>query len=144
MPIRLSTVAAEPAVTATLTAGLVTAGGVAAFLSAADLPDGWGWMQTVLPAGIFVIYAVVGLVIRPLVTPNAKVKQLQAAALTGSSLPPTTRTNGGTGHNVRKIDPARADVEQAFGAEKDERIVQPKQGGYQGGDVTPPDRPSLT
>jgi len=62
-----------------------------------------------------------------------------AGTLTGSSLPPTTRTNGGTGHNVRKIDPTRADLEQAFGAEKDERIVQPKQGGYRGGDVTPTD-----
>jgi len=136
MPLRLSTVASEPAVTATLTAGLVTAGGVAAFLSAADLPDGWGWMQTVLPAGIFIIYAVVGLVIRPLVTPNAKVKQ-QVAALTGSSRPPTTRTNGGTGHNVRKVE--RADVRQAFDAEEDERIVKPPQGGYRGGDVTPTD-----
>jgi hypothetical protein len=62
-----------------------------------------------------------------------------SATLTGSSLPPTTRTNGGTGHNVRKIDPARADLQQAFGAEKDERIAEPKQGGYRGGDVTPPD-----
>jgi len=63
-----------------------------------------------------------------------------AATLTGSSLPPSTRTNGGTGTNMRVVDPVkRADVQQAFYAEKDERIVQPKQGGYRGGDVTPPD-----
>jgi hypothetical protein len=64
----------EPAITATVTAGLTTAIGVGAALNAIDLPRGWDWAETVLPVVIFVAYLIVGLVIRPLVVPTAKLR----------------------------------------------------------------------
>lgn len=64
----------EPAMLATLTGGLTTALTVGAFLNAADMPAGWGWMETTIPVGIFLLYLIVGLVIRPLVVPAAKLR----------------------------------------------------------------------
>jgi hypothetical protein len=62
----------EPAIVATVTAGLATAAGVGAALNAVDLPGGWDWLETWLPIIVFVAYIVTGLVIRPFVTPTAK------------------------------------------------------------------------
>lgn len=70
----------EPAVAATVTAGLATAAGVVAALNAADMPAGWGWVKTGLPIAVFVVYVLTGLVIRPLVVPTAKLRGQRPAA----------------------------------------------------------------
>ena len=67
----------EPAITATVTAGLGTALAVGAALNAAGLPPDWAWMGTWVPAGIFVAYLLAGLVIRPMVVPVAKLRNTQ-------------------------------------------------------------------
>lgn len=86
----------EPAVTATVTAGIATAAGVAAALNAADMPDGWGWMETWVPVGIFLVYLLVGLVIRPLVIPAKKAAdQVAAERLTPAGPPSNVRPVGG-------------------------------------------------
>jgi hypothetical protein len=67
-----------------------------------------------------------------LVRDPAAANPTAAATLTGPNQP-TTYTNGGTGSNVRMVDQQRENMRQA------EPEFGPKQGGYRGGDVTPPD-----
>lgn len=126
----------EPAITATVTAGLVTAASVGAALNAADMPAGWDWMETVVPIGLFLAYLLVGLVIRPLVVPNAKVKELQAAVTELKLAPPS---------NVNRLPRTGGITDPAAQAAAGERYVDPKTGnwttsGYPGGDgpVGPP------